>query len=153
MNVIKKSLYYFVILFSVACSKDNDEPSCTPKVKADLFNSSMKVDQADDHHFMVTTQVTNLAKGSCSESSLQTFGTLKVYFGPNASVNQTDELVYEKTFSLSAFAPLEKRNLTEILNLYDLGYYHFVWTLDHQNMVDESDESNNTIVRTHWKQN
>lgn len=121
--LIKTSFCYCMLMLALSCSNEKDEPSCSPKVKADLFNASMKVDQADDHHFIITTQVTNLARGTCSESSLQTFGTLKVYFGSNSAVDETGELVYEKTFSLSVFAPLEKRSLVELVNLYDLGYY------------------------------
>lgn len=150
---MKKNVYFYLFCFlSISCSKDPVEPACSQKVKADLFNVSMKVDQADDHHFIVTTQVTNLSKGSCAEASIETYGKLKVYFANTPTVDESNALVYEKTFALSSFTSLEKRSLVELLNLHELGYYLFVWTLDHQNIVDEADESNNTILRTHWKQ-
>lgn len=150
---MKTYLFLFVVGAGIwACTEEAAAPKCQNVIKADLSSTVLKIDQIDDHHFFVTAEVANLSRGECAETSGDNFGTLKIYFGSDPTVNEADQLVVEKTFAISPLVPNEKRVIKEPVNLYETGYYLFAWTVDHQQIIDETNESNNAIQRTHFKQ-
>ncbi|HEY0741028.1 MAG TPA: CARDB domain-containing protein [Chryseosolibacter sp.] len=148
---MKRAIYALLILLA-SCSSDPAAPDCPTTILPDLAAPAMKITQVDDHHFFVVTDISNLSVGKCADKSAPTFATIKVYYGPDATVNEANALVEEKTFSISELKGTETRKVEWPVNFQELGHYLFVFTIDYQNVVEEANENNNTIRRSHWKQ-